>query len=402
MILKFKDVLPNPNRDLVRNPLDENKVNELVDSINETGFWDNVVVRLRPDKKAECAYGHTRIAAAIKAGLIEANFIVKDFDDEMMIKVMGRENSDTYKYSILALLEKVRAVVMGLAEGRVKPFAISTDTNASVICYAPSFVPATPEESPASKLLAGRYTAIHVAQFLGAAIKDGSKFVPDNNIKAALGALRLIQIGQMKESEIRAWTVNELLKAVRERTERHASVLKAEAKKAEIIKQASLTAKQYSDALKKKEEERKTAQKIRDLQYAEERKQALEEEAKCRADKKIQDEKNEKEKAARLKEAERLYERDKDKIAKSSHALKLIEEQRKKKEEIARVGFEKTMREGFARYLSEEDPYVEMQKRGKKSRTDKERQLLKEVLEKIHDRVDFQLKAIQPDIKENK
>ena len=71
MIIKFKDILPNPNRDLKFNPLDPVKVSALEASINSTGFWDNVVVRRCPTQpsKFEQAYGHQRVQAAARKGL---------------------------------------------------------------------------------------------------------------------------------------------------------------------------------------------------------------------------------------------------------------------------------------------------------------------------------------------
>ena len=48
MKVALKDVLPNPNRDLTFNPYNENKIAELVASIQETDFWDNVVIRKSP------------------------------------------------------------------------------------------------------------------------------------------------------------------------------------------------------------------------------------------------------------------------------------------------------------------------------------------------------------------
>ena len=411
----LKDVLPNPYRDLTRFPEKMEKIEALKASYAATGYWENIEGR-EIKGKLEIAYGHNRLRAllAMYKPTDKFNFIVRELSESDMILRMSHENDAVYAADISGVCETIRAVVMALAEGNIPrgnapgqmPEVVS-DTPLKHVCQAPSFIPG----APSPKFGERWYTAGSLAVYLGRTKKG---IEADESVLASLRLLRL------EEMKVPGWTsandseLNKLrnadgaipadraLRIAGEVLKQHRERLESEAKKAEIVKQASLTAKQYSDALKKEEEERKTAQKIVDLRYAEERKQAREEEAKCRADKKIQDEKNEKEKAARLKEAERLYERDKDEIAKSSRALKLIEEQRKKKEEIARVGFEKTMREGFARYLSEEDPYVEMQKRGKKSRTDKERQLLKEVLEKIHDRVDFQLKAIQPDIKENK
>jgi hypothetical protein len=258
VILKLKDVKPNPNRDLVRNPLDEAKVDELVSSIKDTGFWDNVVVRKNKDGDYECAYGHTRIAAAKKAGLTEADFIVKDFDDELMIKVMGRENSSAYKYSILCLLEKVRAVVLGLAEGRVKPFTIGKKVPKDAIRYAPSYLPGI--ASP-SNLLGHEYTAVSVARFLGLSCDTSeNESVSDNSVIAALGALQLMQLGQMKEKDIKDLNVDQLLKVVRDRKKSYEAIMAQEKLKAQAAKDAGKATKALIANLKSEEAERRKAE----------------------------------------------------------------------------------------------------------------------------------------------
>lgn len=413
MILKFKDILPNPNRDLINNPLNPDKVNELVDSINETGFWDNVVVRLRAkDHRPECAYGHTRIAAAIKVGLIEGDFIVKDLGDEMMIKIMGRENSDTYKYSVLALLEKVRAVVIGLADGRVKPFVINDKTDPSVICYAPSFIPGEPSSLSGGKLPPQeverakklRYTAAHIAHFLGMSIKYGTQFKPDNNFKAAFSALRAIQNGLMCNEEVKGWTVNELLKGVRERTDKHTAMLKHEAAKAAVVKQAGMTTQQRVDEEKARKAEQKAAQEILDKQHAADVEKILEEKARQEVESAKQAKKDNLAREKRRKEVEEQFEKDRQSIANSAKALQQAEHLRSKREEAARSSFEKTLREIISRFFSEENPAVEMQKRGNKTRTDKERELLDVVLDRGHDWIEYARKhnRIEPKKKETK
>ena len=148
MKLKLKDILPNPYRDLIKNPLKKDKLEELEASINDTGFWDNVVVRKNADGKYECAYGHHRLAAAINAGITEADFIVKKLSNALMLKIMDNENRETYGTDLLSVMESVEAVVRALAAGQIPAFVRAKDTNRSLLCYAPSFVPGKPEPSP--------------------------------------------------------------------------------------------------------------------------------------------------------------------------------------------------------------------------------------------------------------
>ena len=92
--IKLSDIEKNPYRDLKRLPLKPEKVEILTNSIDETFFWENIVVRVRPDnnKKYQLGYGHHRIEACKKAGIKEATFIVAELSDSDMVKVMANEN----------------------------------------------------------------------------------------------------------------------------------------------------------------------------------------------------------------------------------------------------------------------------------------------------------------------
>ena len=148
------------------------------------------------------AYGHHRIAAAMKAGLTEADFIVKELDDEKMIKVMDNENREAYGTSPLSLIESVRAVVKGLAEGRVKPFDVDTKARKGTIRYAPSYIPGGEDVGRSSPQIP--YTAFHIAQFLGRTrVKDvNNRIMPEDSIIAALNALHLMELGKLKNCDL--------------------------------------------------------------------------------------------------------------------------------------------------------------------------------------------------------
>lgn len=213
MLLQLKDIKPNPFRDLKRNPLIQGVIDELVSSINDTGFWDNVLVRKNAQGDYELAYGHTRVAAALEAGLTEANFIVRKLDDGMMLKVMDRENRKMYDNSVPALLESVRAVVRALAEGLIPAFEINPKTNKSAIMNAPSFTPGVSVADSATH----PYTASSIAFYLGRT-KGSSKDKadqPGDDVQAALIALHLMEHDVLKESEIRGMPVVKLLDLVR-------------------------------------------------------------------------------------------------------------------------------------------------------------------------------------------
>src|ERR1700674_4155249 len=141
MKLKLKSILPNPFRDLKTNPLLEEKIADLMGSINLTGFWENVVVRKNTEGNYELSYGHHRLEAAIRSGITEADFIVKKFDDAKMIQVMDNETRETYGSTPQSLIESVKAVVQSLAKGTIPAFEIDPKGRKDTIRYAPSYAP---------------------------------------------------------------------------------------------------------------------------------------------------------------------------------------------------------------------------------------------------------------------
>jgi hypothetical protein len=121
--IALKDIKKNPARDFAFNPYNEQKIATLMESIGKTGFWANVIVRPDPTGKGyQQAYGHHRTESARRSGLVEAEFVVQDLDDNMMDKMMLLENQEDFRYYPLSMLESVRAVVRKLADGAIAPF----------------------------------------------------------------------------------------------------------------------------------------------------------------------------------------------------------------------------------------------------------------------------------------
>ena len=195
MKLKFKDVKPNPYRDLKSNPLLKEKVAELKSSIETTGFWNNVMVRKSQNGEYQLAYGHHRVSAAIEAGLENADFIVKELTDAQMIQVMDAENRETYQCSPASVIESVKAVVAALADGTIPPFEIDPKTNLQHIRQAPSYVAG---KEPSSRTGNGiPYTSTLVAKFLGRQYANGRA---DTAVEAALSFLHLKELGAVNNS----------------------------------------------------------------------------------------------------------------------------------------------------------------------------------------------------------
>lgn len=91
MKIKIEEIKPNPFRRMEHYPIDRSKIEALKNSINETGFWDNILAR-RKNGVYEIAYGHHRWIAVKGLGIKEVDIPVRDLSDAMMIKIMAEEN----------------------------------------------------------------------------------------------------------------------------------------------------------------------------------------------------------------------------------------------------------------------------------------------------------------------
>ena len=106
MKIQVSDLRPNPFRRLEKYPIRKSKKESLKRSINQTGFWDNVLTRKRGDKY-EIAYGHHRLVALKELGIKEVNLPVKDISDANMIRIMANENMEDWKLTPLVINETI-------------------------------------------------------------------------------------------------------------------------------------------------------------------------------------------------------------------------------------------------------------------------------------------------------
>lgn len=253
MIIKFKDILPNPYRDLVNNPLREETIEDLRSSVRATGFWDNVSVRKAAKAgKFELGFGHHRIEAAKREGLTEANFIVQNWDETKMIKVKHDEDKARKAFDSATMLESVRAVVNALAAGAIPPFTIGDKTKKETIRCAPSFV-AGRDDARTPCIIP--YTALHIAEFLGETVKrsDGGRQA-NEAIRTALDALSLIEQKEFSEASLK----NVPLDNPSGDTKKMGLIQKVQIKKAQIETRQELTKAQQersaADAKRREEE----------------------------------------------------------------------------------------------------------------------------------------------------
>lgn len=190
---KIKD---NPWRDKKRNPINQEKVEQISESIVTTGeFWVGVYGR-RIGNFVELAFGHHRadaakavdtgdvIEAAKAAGLNSIPVAIREFTDGEMLMRMTRENM---RGELPVVLEAVSAVVRALAEGKIEVPAPDAKTRKELIRHAPSFVPGRSSTSEVDH----PYTADSLARTLGGVYLKKTSNTAQNSVIAALGILEL-------------------------------------------------------------------------------------------------------------------------------------------------------------------------------------------------------------------
>jgi len=120
MRVKIIDLYPNPFRDLKNYPIDRKKIEILKDSIDDTGFWDNILAREHKGK-IQIAYGHHRLIALQELYKDKpdksVNIPVKDLSDALMIKIMANENMEDWR-STPAIIDETVKVVKEFLESR--------------------------------------------------------------------------------------------------------------------------------------------------------------------------------------------------------------------------------------------------------------------------------------------
>src|SRR5262245_10410060 len=121
---------PNPMRDFMIDPIDQEVVEKLRESIEEDGFWGGVVCRKIGDR-IEIGAGHHRVRAAVAAGIRWADvYVDESFDEFDMWRVYTRENATQRGNSGTAMAGSVASALRLVAKalflgdiGRILPMS---------------------------------------------------------------------------------------------------------------------------------------------------------------------------------------------------------------------------------------------------------------------------------------
>ena len=92
--VKLQDIAENPFHDLVRYPLREDKVQQLISSYKETGFWPGGLNGREKNGEIEIPFGHHRLEA-LKGCLKlddEIDMFIWPISDEDMLRMLTAEN----------------------------------------------------------------------------------------------------------------------------------------------------------------------------------------------------------------------------------------------------------------------------------------------------------------------
>lgn len=157
------DIVPNRYRNIDHYRISDSKIDALIQSYENSGFWDgSIQARPHPTKsgKYEIAFGHHRIKAARQFELTEVGLVVAKRSDADMLRMMADENREEFKGDHLVAIETIGATVEAFGRGEIELPPVGTDVPKSHIKVAPH---------------GATYTVGTVARFLGWTKKHGDE-----------------------------------------------------------------------------------------------------------------------------------------------------------------------------------------------------------------------------------
>jgi ParB-like nuclease domain len=113
-VVAIDTIQPNPLRDFVVDPLSEETVENLMESVRQHGAWAPLVGRLN-NGGVELAFHHHLLEALKRLGIRNVEIWLGDFDDLAMHKLMVTENSTQRGAQMTAMMGTVASAVRFLA-----------------------------------------------------------------------------------------------------------------------------------------------------------------------------------------------------------------------------------------------------------------------------------------------
>lgn len=173
----LSDILPNRYRKMESYHISEEKIAALLQSYDNSGFWDgSLQARPHPKKagKFEIAFGHHRIEAAKRDKKIaEVGLVVTNRSDADMLRMMADENREEFKGDHLVAIETIAATIEAFARREIELPPVEAKTNKAHIYALPD----------------GRgYSLPTIAKFLSWTKRDGDGVQPTNACRLAFEA----------------------------------------------------------------------------------------------------------------------------------------------------------------------------------------------------------------------
>lgn len=173
----LRDIVANRYRNIDRYRISESKIDALIQSFDNSGFWDgSIQARPHPTKtdKFEIAFGHHRIEAAKRAKFQSVGLVVAQRSDADMLRMMADENREEFKGDHLVAIETVGATIEAFGRGEIELDPVDPKTPKSAVYVA---------EGSAT------YTCATVARFLGWVNRHGkAEPQPTNAVRLAFDA----------------------------------------------------------------------------------------------------------------------------------------------------------------------------------------------------------------------
>ena len=138
MKIKVSDLKANPYRRIDQYPIDRAKVEALKISINETGFWDNILVRKSATGGYELAYGHHRLTAIRELEIETIDVPVKPIPDADMLRIMAGENMDVYK-AVPSIINETVQVTKEFIDGELAKYKTWEECNEKAAIFSNLF-----------------------------------------------------------------------------------------------------------------------------------------------------------------------------------------------------------------------------------------------------------------------
>lgn len=317
MQINVKDIEYNRFRDLKLNPINDDHVDVLADSIKQLGFFSGITVRPLSKGKYEAAAGHHRFEAARVAGIKLLEAVVQDYSDEQMVAIMVKENATQRGGNALATLDSVAATSRILAkeillgEGNLARSLAGSEDDKRILAGIQAQIA---KEGLGWALI---YQAINGFDYEERKDDTKTKGKPETMSKGDIE----VALGQLKDSgymaglmgqvyaEVEAIRIEQRKKDEAERKRLEAEEMAKERAAIEAEQRAAEAAKRAAEAKRKFEEAKQQADKERAKRAAEESERRAKAAKEAEAERKKREEEADKARDDRLKLARETEQR---------------------------------------------------------------------------------------------